>query len=138
MVGGRKQLPFSSLMALAALTAPQHLGPKGAMTSVRPIAGTGAKLCLHCSDGHGVTLDMSASLISPAWLEYPRPRTAGASGLKCSEALGDWEEGAAWTGGLQEMGHKPPLLQLLTNIQSGVRPSSWTILEASGEGPRAA
>lgn len=39
VVGGRKQLPFNSLVALAALTAPNILDPWGAITSARPTPG---------------------------------------------------------------------------------------------------
>lgn len=98
MVGGRKQLHLNSLMVLVALMAPHILDPRGAITSARPTPGAGTQLCLHCCDLQGVTLDTSASLISPAWLGKPRPQTTGGNGPKYSEALGGWTEGAAWAG----------------------------------------
>lgn len=93
------------MMAQAALA---HLGPKGCHSqSEAHTWGQGQALfpllwSTGCHSGHISVTHLSGLTGGP------RPQFAEGDGLQ-------WEmgEGAAWSGGPQEMGHKLPLVQLL-------------------------
>lgn len=108
MGGGRRQLPFSSLMALDAPTAPRHLGPKGCRHQCEARTWGQGQALLHCSDLQGsLWIRQCHSSLQPGW-GSPGPKLQGGDGPKYLEALGEREEGAARAGGRQERGTNYP------------------------------